>query len=327
MAQEKWLVDGPKTIDIERVRSLKVGLIGGQVDVVAHDEPGARVEVHSVDGRPLKITIDGDRLEIDHPQLGWDNFLDVFRSFHERDRADVSVAVPRDIALKLGVVNATALVSGVRSDASLSTVNGDLVVDGVEGDTTINSVNGEVSVRDHHGRVNAKTVNGDLTVSGELAGFTADSVGADVYVDAAGIPDQLRVNTVSGSVAARLDAGAPAQYTINTVSGRIQLDDAEITGVRGRYQGRFGELERHWVDVKVNTVSGAIDVLHRADDVPAADAAGGTADASPAAQEAGADAASDVGSAGASGSTDSPDSPDADAAAGTTTDPTAGSPA
>ncbi|GAB3399370.1 hypothetical protein GCM10027515_05630 [Schumannella luteola] len=310
MAQEKWLVDGPKTIDIERVRSLKVGLIGGQVDVVAHDEPGARVEVHSVDGRPLKITIDGDRLEIDHPQLGWDNFLDVFRSFHERDRADVSVAVPRDIALKLGVVNATALVSGVRSDASLSTVNGDLVVDGVEGDTTINSVNGEVSVRDHRGRVDAKTVNGDVTVSGELARFTADSVGADVYVDAAGIPDQLRVNTVSGSVAARLDAGVPAQYTINTVSGRIQLDDAEITGVRGRYQGRFGELERHWVDVKVNTVSGAIDVLHRADDAPAP-----ASEPDAAAPSTSADAAS--------ATTDSADAGDTTSSV----DPTAGSPA
>ena len=33
MAQEKWLVDGPKTIDIESARSLKVGLIGGQIDI------------------------------------------------------------------------------------------------------------------------------------------------------------------------------------------------------------------------------------------------------------------------------------------------------
>ena len=55
MAQEKWLVDGPKTIDVEGVRSLKVGLINGQVDIIGHDKPGARVEVHSVSGRDLKI--------------------------------------------------------------------------------------------------------------------------------------------------------------------------------------------------------------------------------------------------------------------------------
>ncbi len=79
MAQEKWLVDGPKTIDIDSARTLKVGLIGGQIDIVAHDEPGVRVEVHSVSGKELKVSVDGDTVEIDHPQLGWDNWIDVFR--------------------------------------------------------------------------------------------------------------------------------------------------------------------------------------------------------------------------------------------------------
>jgi hypothetical protein len=78
MAQEKWLINGPKVIDLDLVRTLKVSLVGGQIDIVAHDEPGARVEVHSVSGKDLKVSIDGDTLEIDHPQLAWDNFLDVF---------------------------------------------------------------------------------------------------------------------------------------------------------------------------------------------------------------------------------------------------------
>ena len=115
MAQEKWLVDGPKVIDIEIVRKLKVGLISGQVDIVAHDEPGARVEVHSVAGRELKISVDGDSLEIDHPQLRWDNWVDAFASFRGNARADVSILVPRDVALKFGVVNASGLISGIQS--------------------------------------------------------------------------------------------------------------------------------------------------------------------------------------------------------------------
>ena len=48
MAQEKWLVDGPKVIDIDGINKLKVGLIGGQVNIVGHDEPGVRIEVNSV---------------------------------------------------------------------------------------------------------------------------------------------------------------------------------------------------------------------------------------------------------------------------------------
>ena len=103
MAQEKWMIDGEKTIDIETVRNLKVALIGGQVDVIGHDEPGARIEVHSVDGKPLKVTLDGDTLEVDHPQLNWDNFIDVFMSFRGTARADVSIMVPRDVALKFGL--------------------------------------------------------------------------------------------------------------------------------------------------------------------------------------------------------------------------------
>ena len=63
MAIEKWLIQPgqSKVIDLEFVRSLKVGMIGGKIDVIAHDETSARVEVHSVTGKELKVEIDGDR--------------------------------------------------------------------------------------------------------------------------------------------------------------------------------------------------------------------------------------------------------------------------
>ena len=40
MAEESWVVSGPQVIDVDEVRSLRVQLIGGRVDVVAHEEPG-----------------------------------------------------------------------------------------------------------------------------------------------------------------------------------------------------------------------------------------------------------------------------------------------
>jgi hypothetical protein len=49
---------------------------------------------------------------------------------------------------------------------------------------------------------------------------------------------------------------------MNTVSGRLQLDDATITGVHGSYTTKYGELSGRWVEVKANTVSGDISVLH-----------------------------------------------------------------
>lgn len=263
MAQEKWLVDGAKVIDVDNIRKLKVGLIAGQVNVVGHDEPHARIEVHSIKGKELLVTVDGDTLEIDHAQLRWDNFIDVFKSFRGSARVDITITVPRDIALKFGVVSASALITGLTEDATVSTVSGDVVIDGLYGDLQLNGVSGEISVRNHYGKINAHTISGDITASGEIMRFTSDSVSGDVFLDVTGAPDEIRANTVSGSVTARLAEGVAAQYKINTVSGRIQLDDSEITGVRGSFTGKYGTLDRQWLEFRVNTVSGNVSVLHQ----------------------------------------------------------------
>ncbi|RQP12846.1 MAG: hypothetical protein EAS51_01610 [Microbacteriaceae bacterium] len=262
MAQEKWLVDGPKVIDIENVRRLKVGLAGGHVDIVGHDEPTVRVEVVSVKGRDLLIKIDGDRLEIDHPQLRWDNWIEAFKNFGSSVRAEVSVLVPRDIALTLGVVSADALVTGLTSDAQLNTVSGDVVADGLAGKLTANAVSGEVTVRDHDGAVGINTVSGDVIASGAITRFHADGVSSEIMLDASGVPDAVHVNTVSGAVTARFEPDAPASYTVQTVAGKLLLDAQSISIVRGRYTARHGELDGKWTDVRINTVGGDVNILH-----------------------------------------------------------------
>ena len=262
MAQEKWLVEDAKVIDIGLVRNLKVSLIAGKVDIIGHDEPTARVEVHSVSGKALRVSIDGDTLEVDHPQMSWDNFIDVFKSFAGSARADVSIMVPRDIALKFGVVSATALISGLTEDASISTVSGEVVVDNVYGDLQLNSVSGELAVRKHYGAISVKTISGDVTATGEIMKFSGNTVSGDIFLDISGSPDEITVSTVSGGITTRLAPGIPAQYRINTVSGRLQLDDSEIRGVRGSYTGKYGTLDQTWLEFKANTVSGNVSVVH-----------------------------------------------------------------
>jgi hypothetical protein len=274
MAEQKWLLDGPKVIDLGVVRKLKVALVRGQVDIVGHDEPTTRIEVHSVSGKDLRVSFDDGVLEIDHPQLRWDNFIDVFRSFHGSARADVSILVPRDIALTFGVVSSTGLISGLRSDASISTVNGDLVIDGLTGDITLNAVNGELAVQNHTGRISAHHVNGEITASGAISRFSSDGVSGDVFLDITGAPELIKVNTVNGGLTARLEEGNPAEYRINTVNGRIQLDDVQVTGVRGSYTGKTGSLERSFLEFRANTVSGNVIVLHGAASRPATAGAG-----------------------------------------------------
>jgi len=266
MSIEKWVINPgeSRTIDLELVRKLKVSLIGGKVDVIAHDEPGARVEISNVTGKDLKIEIDGDSLEIDHPQLRWDNFVDVFKGFMGQAKADVSILAPRAVVLKLGVVSGDALVSGFTTDAKLSTVSGDLVLDNHEGDVELSTVSGEVSAGNHTGRITAHSVSGDVVATGDVRSFNADTVSGNMILDAYGTPDRVDTNTVAGDLTVRFAPGTGARYRINTVGGTVLLDDATIRGMLGKgFERITGELSGQWLDLGANSVSGSISVMHR----------------------------------------------------------------
>ena len=280
MAQQAWIVTEPIVIDFELIRGLKVGLIGGQIDIVGHDEPGARVEVHSVAGRDLKVALEGDTLVIDHPQLRWDTIFDNFRLFSGKARAEVSILVPRNIALNFNVVSAEGLISGLHSGASVNTVSGDVVLDRIVGDVSVHAVTAEVSVRAHEGKLTVQTVSGDVTASGAITRFTCDGVSADVIADLHGSPDRVRNSTVSGDVTVRLDAGVAATYSITTLTGLLQLDDAQISGVKGKYTGRYGQLAGSFTEVRADSVSGDVSIVHtdRTATHPHAPASGAAAD-------------------------------------------------
>jgi hypothetical protein len=265
MDSQKWIVEGPQTIELDgAVRRLKVSLVGGHLDVIGHDEPTVRIEVHSLSGKGLRVEVEGDQLVVDHPQLAWDNWLEVFASFRGTARADVSLLVPRDLEVRIGVVSAQALVSGLNAEGSVSTVSGGVIVEGVSGDLQLNSVAGELTAHDHYGRITAHTVSGDVTVAGELFGFTGDTVSGSVFLDVDGSPDEIRVNTVSGAVTARLAAEIATRYRINTVGGRVHLDDTEVRPgpFSGPYTGGYGELAGRFLDFVASTVSGPVSVLH-----------------------------------------------------------------
>ncbi|WEG09098.1 DUF4097 family beta strand repeat-containing protein [Microbacterium horticulturae] len=287
MTSEKWLIQPGQTrvIDIEDVTRLKIGLIGGQIDVVAHDEPNLRIEVHAVSGRDLRIEAIDGAVEIDHPQLGWDNFLDVFRHFGANGpKAEISVAVPRTAAVTLGVVSASALVSGLRTDARLNTVSGDLLVDGLTGDLTVNAVSGDVQIRGLAGALLANSVSGDVTASGSIAKAIVDTVSGPVLIDSTGDVDRISLNTVSGDATIRLDEGRAANYVVRSVSGQVLIDgtvrSGQGNGPGTSYTGTTGQLSGSFADVRTNSVSGNLSVLRRpTDGVDAAADAGGDTDA------------------------------------------------
>ncbi len=168
----------------------------------------------------------------------------------------------------MGVVSAGVLLAGTNRGATLNTVSGDVVVDGVAGDLTVNAVNGATTVRELEGALTVHTVSGDVVATGDIPRFSADGVSADVVLDLRGTPDSARVNTVSGAVSVRLEDGVAYRCTVGTATGKLQFDDSEIRGVRGSYVKQGGELSGQWLDLKVNSVSGDIAVLHAAPATP-----------------------------------------------------------
>ena len=277
MTDEKWIIHPGETrvIDVEGIRRLKVGLVGGQIDIIGHDEPHARIEVHSVSTKDLRIDVSGEELEIDHPQLRWDNFLEVFRNFGSGGpRAEVSVAVPRAVALTLGVVSASALIAGLADGARLNTVSGDVLVDGLLGDLGANAVSGDVQVRGLEGAFAANTVSGDVAVTGALSKVDVDSVSGATFVDAEGPVARVSVNGVSGGVTLRLDDDYAADYVVRSASGRVRVDGVRRSSSGpSNYTGSTGELSSRFADVRVNTVSGDITVVRRGEtEAPPAEA-------------------------------------------------------
>ncbi len=262
---EKWLIapGEERVIDIAHATKLKVSLVGGQVDIVAHDDPGIRIEVHGVTVKDLRVESNGTQIDIDHPQLGWDNFLKVFRNFGSGGpKAELSIAVPRDIALTLGVVSAGALVSGLRTNARLNTVSGEVIVDTHNGDLTVNAVSGEVQVRELFGAATVNSGSGNVAVTGSLRKVTVDTVSGEIWVASTGNVSTITLNTVAGASTIRLDETLPANYVIHSVSGRVLVDGIERSASGpASFSASTGELAGSFVDVRVNSVSGDITVL------------------------------------------------------------------
>jgi len=264
MTQESWTVTGPQIIDLERVTTLDAKVIGGRIDVVAHHDPArtdARLEVHSVTGRPLEVRVEGSTLHVGYGSFGagWKGFLERFHSYTGKDAADVHVAVPVTARVKVATVQGEALVAGVREDVRLGTVTGSVMTSRTEGELRVDTVSGDVSASEHDGPVRMDSVSGSLTATGALRSLHLDSVSGAVTVDTRTTPGEVVVNAISADVLVRLPDPDAMDYAIRCVSGRLLVDGAE----QHRTTGSFARAPRggRGAPVRVSAVSGDVTVL------------------------------------------------------------------
>ncbi|WP_306233074.1 DUF4097 family beta strand repeat-containing protein [Agrococcus beijingensis] len=259
---EQWTIrDGEsRVIDIDAVRALRVGIVGGSVDIVGHDEPAARVEVHRVEGRDLTVTLEQGRLSISHPKVSWDDVWESVKALvGVRAKVELSILVPRETVLSLGQVNASALVSGLGGKATLSTVSGGMQVEAHHGDLELNTVSGDLEVSGGAGRLAVHGVSSDITASGRFDEIGIDTVSGEVLLDVHGSPRSISVNSVSADVTTRLDAGQAVRATTRTVSGKGTIVGRSLPR-RGGSEAVDGT---NAFNLQANTVSGDVTVVRR----------------------------------------------------------------
>ncbi|HLI41223.1 MAG TPA: hypothetical protein VKV35_06225, partial [Streptosporangiaceae bacterium] len=124
MAQ--WTIEAPTSLDFDDVTGLRVRLIAGSVAVLAAGGKPS-LDVRTISGDPLTVTHEDGVLTVTHENLTWEGLLKWLRP--QRHSASVTVTVPRSCPVQLGVVSATAVMSGISARASLKSVSGGITLD------------------------------------------------------------------------------------------------------------------------------------------------------------------------------------------------------
>ncbi|MGW5687646.1 DUF4097 family beta strand repeat-containing protein [Nonomuraea sp. NPDC003754] len=227
----QWTIERPQQLTFDTVAALNVRVVAGKLAVLASEGPPT-LDVAEIDSAPLIITHDDDgTLTIAYKDLTWDGLLGWLKRSGKR-ATTLTITVPKDCPISVGVVSASAVVAGFERRTNVRSVSGEIVLDGVSGDVHAETVSGDVETRAMEGDLAFKSVSGDLAVAG-------------------GTPRRLRANTISGRITADLALRPTGHVTLTTVSGDILVrlpydveSDVAIRSTTGRLNSAFDELYR-----------------------------------------------------------------------------------
>jgi len=260
----RWTIDSPTTIDLPGVAALKVRVVSGSVAILG-SEDAPSLDVASLTGQPLLVTHEAGILTITYEDLQWDGLKGWLHP--QRHSADVTVTVPAGCPTQVGVVNASAIVSGISASISAKSFSGDITLDGVTGNVDAKTVSGDLEARGIDGEVAFNSISGGLTLAGgvvsRLAATTVSGqVTADIDLrDGAG----LKVTTVSGDVAVRVPASASARVNLKSRSGRVRSGFDGMSPSPGRGPTVLSAtIGSGSADLTVSSMTGDVTLLARA---------------------------------------------------------------
>jgi putative adhesin len=258
-----WIVDAPERLDFDDVTALNVRLMAGSVAVLASDDRPSMV-VTELKGRPLQVTQQAGELTISYESLSWEGLLGFLKPRY--DSVAVTITVPADCPIQLGVLSASAVVSGLRSGAAVKGMSGEVTLDGVAGNVEAETMSGEIAARDVDGEVRFKSMSGGLVLAdGWLDRLEANTmsgqIAADVTLRAGG---DVHVSTMSGDVTLRLPEGSDAQVRLRSTSGAVRSEFESLRAAKAPASHTVsGNVGAGTGRVSVSTMSGSVTLLRR----------------------------------------------------------------
>jgi len=266
-----WTIEEPQQLTFDEVRRLRVRTVRGSLSVVGTDDQ-ARLEVTDIRGMPPTVRYDDGVLEVGYDDWSQPGFLSWLLGRRKwRRHAVVSVAVPRDCPVDLGVVAAGVVVSGLRAEVRVRVMSGDITLAGLTGPVDAETVSGSVEAHAVAARLRMQTVSGDLTLVEGGGEVHARTVSGTVTCDlAAAGSGEIRLSTVSGDLVVRMPDRSDLTVRLQTTSGQISsaFNALKRTGRPGVQvvEGLLGAgTGRLWA----NTTSGNVALLRREPEEPA----------------------------------------------------------
>lgn len=264
----RWTFDRPGTVEFGELSALRVRLVGGSVAVLGAAGPPS-LDVARLAGPPLLVTDEAGVLTIGYEDLRWEwpkglgSLAGWLRP--QRRRAEVTVTVPPQCDVQLGVASASTTICDMSAGISAISLSGGLSLDGVAGTVDIKTVSGDLEARGVSGALAFNSVSGSFTLAGgHLAKLDAKTVTGPVTADLD--PDgaaALRVATVSGEVAIRLPADPDVRVNLRSGSGSLHAAFGGLRSTDGPPVTLAGTLGGGAAGLSVVAVSGAVTLLSR----------------------------------------------------------------
>lgn len=260
-----------KSFDAGAVKSMDVGTVSANVDVIGDASGKATVEV-------LAKGQNNKSLSPAEIQQRLDKY---YRIITELNGSQLNVKVEfktKRISNNEGLVlrfilhtpaTADATIKSVSGDVKLSraanahigTTSGDIEIGSLSGSATAGSVSGDIEAQSVAGDFSASTTSGDIEAQSVGAVMDAKSVSGNIKITAGSLGKDVKMKTVSGDVKLKITDKTGMNISLNTLSGDMNIDGLGAVSYETKSKRAVvAKINGGGKHLSVETVSGDINI-------------------------------------------------------------------